>query len=147
MASKVYTAKEMREVAAIISRLHIVDRTTCGEYSARIKDKLRSMLRQAADMMEHNESLLNKAGETVVGLMNKMSAQDEEIKKLRTLVKELADNYGGHWPFASLAVDAVKAAQRLYCEFSDRLDKALAMHEKAAEQHEKNYTTQKEVKP
>lgn len=94
MASKVYTAKEMREVAAIISRLHIVDRTTCGEYSARIKDKLRSMLRQAADMMEHNESLLNKAGETVVGLMNKMSAQDEEIKKLRTLVKELADALG-----------------------------------------------------
>lgn len=40
------------------------------------------------------ESLLNKAGETVVGLMNKMSAQDEEIKKLRTLVKELADALG-----------------------------------------------------
>lgn len=41
--------------------------------------------------MAHNESLLRKAGETVVGLMNKMSAQNEEIKKLRKLVTELAD--------------------------------------------------------
>ena len=37
------------------------------------------------------KSLLNKAGETVVGLMNKMSAQDEEIKKLRALVKEMKE--------------------------------------------------------
>lgn len=44
-----------------------------------------------ADNMR-NESLLQKAGETVVGLMNKMSAQDEEIKKLRTLVNELAEH-------------------------------------------------------
>lgn len=41
--------------------------------------------------MKHNESLLSKAGETVVGLMNKMNAQHEEIKKLRALVKELAE--------------------------------------------------------
>ena len=90
MMRKVYTAQEMRETSAIISRLHIVDRTTCGEYSARIKDKLRSMLRQSADAMEHNESLLRKAGELSVGLMNKMNAQHEEIKKLRGMVVLLA---------------------------------------------------------
>lgn len=55
MSSKTYTAQEMRETSAIISRLHIVDRTTCGEYSARIKDKLRSMLRQAANAMERKK--------------------------------------------------------------------------------------------
>lgn len=39
----------------------------------------------------HDESLLQKAGATVVGLMNKVNAQNEEASNIRTLVKELAD--------------------------------------------------------
>lgn len=39
--------------------------------------------------MMRNKSLLRKAGELCVGLMNKMSAQHEEIKKLRGLVVSL----------------------------------------------------------
>ena len=53
--AKNYTAQDMRDFAAVISRLHIVDRMTCGEYCASIKDKIRSMLRQAADLMEREE--------------------------------------------------------------------------------------------
>lgn len=36
--------------------------------------------------MAHNESLLQRAGATIVELMNTMSAKHEEIKKLRGLV-------------------------------------------------------------
>lgn len=46
---------------------------------------------EAADTMAHNESLLRKAGELCAGLMNKASAQDAEIAKLRALVKGLLE--------------------------------------------------------
>lgn len=54
-------------------------------------DCLMAKLKEQRSVNMRAESLLSNAGETVVGLMNKMSAQSEEIKKLRTLVKELAD--------------------------------------------------------
>ena len=46
-------------------------------------------------------------------------AKDQELERLRAALKpvlKLEDNYDGHWPFASLAVDAVKEAQRIYKE-------------------------------
>lgn len=47
------------------------------------------------------------------------AAKDAEIEKLRAALKpvlELEDNDVGLWPFASLAVKAVKEAQRIYKE-------------------------------
>lgn len=75
--------------------------------------------------MMHNESLLRKAGETVVGLMNKASAQSAEIAKLRAALKPVLEvewhkvwngpdgwnEYGDPLPS-----QAVKESQRIYKE-------------------------------
>lgn len=133
MASKTYTAKEMRAMADKLDDDH-GDCAICL-YDTR-DDEWRPLwrkpnsvvlaLRQAADAMEHNDSLLSKAGETVVGLMNKTNAQNEEIKNLRAALKPVLecdtdfDICGaieeGDVGSVTAPFDAVNKAQRIYSE-------------------------------
>ena len=50
--SKVYTAKEMRETAENITRVDIMDGLSCREHCYQMKQMVRAMFRQAADMIE-----------------------------------------------------------------------------------------------
>ena len=55
----------------------------------------------------------------VIGKSDELHRLRAENRRLRAALKpvlKLEDNYDGHWPFASLAVDAVKEAQRIYKE-------------------------------
>lgn len=70
--------KEHNEKQEIKNVWHIVQQ---------VKDRI--LAAHKREMM-HNESLIQKAGATVVELMNEMNAQHEEIKKLRGLVVLLA---------------------------------------------------------
>ena len=54
-------------------------------------------------------------------MAGEIAAKDAEIKNLRSALKpvlELEDIYDGHWPFASLAADAVKESQMIYKKVS-----------------------------
>ena len=57
--SKVYTAKEMRETAENITRVDIMDGLSCREHCYQMKQMVRAMLRQAADMMAHKKEVRN----------------------------------------------------------------------------------------
>lgn len=91
-----------------------------------IKAKDAEIEKLTADNM-HKESLLQKAGETVVALINKMNEQHEEITKLRAALKPVLEC--DCWIFdtgksratdgAKDAIKAVKEAQRIYKEVRD----------------------------
>lgn len=52
MANKIYTSQEMREAAENITRVDIMDGLSCREHCYQMKQMVRGMLRQAADMIE-----------------------------------------------------------------------------------------------
>lgn len=93
MMRKVYTAHEMRVLADRIwdyetmsKGLELCD-NELEQVDCEATHDLIHMLRQAADAMERNESLLQRAGATVVGLMNKINAQSSEIAELRECLR------------------------------------------------------------
>lgn len=55
MASKIYTAQEMREMEKNIVRVDVMDGLTCREHCYPMEQVVRSMLRQAADTLEREE--------------------------------------------------------------------------------------------
>lgn len=64
MKSKIYTAQEMRDMAENITRVDVMDGLTCREHCYPVKQEVKSMLRQAADMVERCEKVIarcNKA--------------------------------------------------------------------------------------
>ena len=58
MASKTYTAQEMRDIAENITRVDVMDGLTCREHCYPVKQEVKSMLRYAADVVERCDNVL-----------------------------------------------------------------------------------------
>ena len=58
IASKIYTAQEIRETAENICRVDAMDGLTCRENCYPIKQAVCAMLRQAADMLDRCENAI-----------------------------------------------------------------------------------------
>lgn len=59
---------------------------------------------------------MSKFNDALNAQMKELAAECERLRAALKPVLKLEDNYDGHWPFASLAVDAVKEAQKIYKE-------------------------------
>lgn len=60
MESKIYTAEELRDTAENITRVDVMDGLTCREHCYPVKQEVKSMLRQAADIQERCEKVIEK---------------------------------------------------------------------------------------
>ena len=63
MASKTYTAQEMRDMAENITRVDVMDGLTCREHCYPVKQEVKSMLRYAVDMVERCEKVIARCNE------------------------------------------------------------------------------------
>ena len=75
--------------------------------------------REMADEKRISDAVIQSLRDKKLEMAGEIAAKDAEIKNLRSALKpvlELEDIYDGHWPFASLAADAVKESQRIYKE-------------------------------
>ena len=75
--------------------------------------------REMADEKRISDAVIQSLRDKKLEMAGEIAAKDAEIKNLRSALKpvlELEDIYDGHWPFVSLAVEAVKEAQRIYKE-------------------------------
>lgn len=52
MASKIYTAQEMRDMTENITRVDVMDGLTCREHCYPVKQEVKSMLRHAAEALK-----------------------------------------------------------------------------------------------
>ena len=91
-------------------------------YAARDTDRiqeLRSIVKELADEKRISDAVVQSLRDKELEMAGEIAAMDAESKNLRSALKpvlELEDIYDGHWPFASLAADAVKESQRIYKE-------------------------------
>ena len=91
-------------------------------YAARDTDRiheLRALVKEMADEKHISDAIIKSLRDKKLEMAGEIAAKDAEIKNLRSALKpvlELEDIYDGHWPFASLAADAVKESQRIYKE-------------------------------
>ena len=89
-------------------------------YAARDTDRiqeLRAIVNELADEKHISDAIIKSLRDKKLEMAGEIAAKDAEIKNLRSALKpvlELEDIYDGHWPFASLAADAVKESQRIY---------------------------------
>ena len=110
MASKVYTASEMREGVVADGRME----QTLREFANRIEAAHK---REMADEKRISDAVVQSLRDKKLEKDREVAEKDNEIARLRAALKpvlDLEDNYDGHWPFVSLAVGAVKEAQRIY---------------------------------
>ena len=91
-------------------------------YAARDVDRiheLRAIVGEMADEKRISDAVIQSLRDKKLEMAGEIAAKDAEIKNLRAALKpvlELEENNSGLWPFASLAVAAVKEAQRIYKE-------------------------------
>ena len=75
--------------------------------------------REIADEKRISDAVIQSLRDKKLEMAGEVAEKDNEIASLRAALKpvlELEDNNSGLWPFASLAVEAVKEAQRIYKE-------------------------------
>ena len=63
MASKIYTAQELRETAENITRVDVMDGLTCRKHCYLIEKEVESMLRHAAEIQERCEKVIARCNE------------------------------------------------------------------------------------
>ena len=89
-------------------------------YAARDTDRiheLRSLVNELADEKLISDADIQSLRDKKLEMEREIVAKDAEIARLRAALKpvlDLEDKYDGHWPFVSLAVEAVKEAKRIY---------------------------------
>ena len=77
--------------------------------------------RELADEKRISDAVVQSLRDKKLEMAGEIAEKEAEVKNLRSALKpvlELEDIYDGHWPFASLAADAVKESQRIYKEVS-----------------------------
>ena len=110
-------------VAAMMDESHAGDASCLEWVGAKLRhyaDRIEAAhKREMADEKRISDAVIQSLRDKKLEMAGEIAAKDEEIERLRAALKpvlELDDNYDGHWPFSSLAVDAVKKAQRIYKE-------------------------------
>lgn len=75
--------------------------------------------REMADENRISDAVIQSLRDKKLEMAGEIAAKENEIASLRAALKpvlELEENNSGLWPFAALAVAAVKEAQRIYKE-------------------------------
>ena len=122
------TRKNSETVRAIISEARgVFDELLKHGYAVVSIDRMADIIdriisahkREIADEKRISDAVIQSLRDRKLEKDREVAEKDNEIARLRAALKpvlELEDIYDGHWPFASLAADAVKESQRIYKE-------------------------------